>query len=98
MVRKPILIDINSTPVPPSYEVNTNLRTTKITNLIDPTPPNLRAGDPDVTCIHETTVDRCAVCSGFVRWVIADDARMNRAQVDPEAVRQEFWRAVKGEV
>jgi hypothetical protein len=67
-----ILIDIKGTPVPSSEGI-TNLRTTKLTNLIDPA--------PSVTCIHETAVDRCAVCSGFVRWLIADDARVYRAQL-----------------
>ena len=64
----------------------TNLRTTNLTNLIEPAP-----------CIHETTADRCAVCSGFVRWLIADKDRMRRAETDPGAVRREFWRAVRGD-
>jgi hypothetical protein len=92
------LIDINNAPVPPSEEGVTNLRTTKLTNLIGPRRPNLRGDDVQVTCIHETTVYRCAVCSGFVRWLIADDRRMRRAEVDPEVVRRDFWQAVKGDL
>ncbi len=49
-----------------------------------------------VRCIHNTTPDRCAVCSGYVRWLSSDEERLSRAQRDPEATRREFWREVKG--
>ncbi len=48
------------------------------------------AGAP-VRCIHDTTPDECAVCSGYVRWLIEDEGRLRRAQADPEGVRREFW-------
>ncbi len=50
---------------------------------------------PPVRCIHDTTSDECAVCSGYVRWLIEDEGRLRRAQADPESVRREFW-AVRG--
>jgi hypothetical protein len=37
------------------------------------------------------------VCSGYVRWLIADEARVGRAQNNPEAARREFWRAESAE-
>jgi hypothetical protein len=54
------------------------------------------AGD-GVQCIHDLTEDECAVCSGYVKWLIADESRLHRAQRDPEGVRREFWRDVRGE-
>jgi len=62
----------------------TNLRTTNLTNLTE------------VPCIHGTTEDRCAVCSGYVRWLVADEGRLRAAQNNPEIVRREFWRSLKG--
>ena len=92
-----ILLDTASPPVPSSAEGATNLRTTNLTNLIGPMPlPPAVVEDSAVTCIHETTVDTCAVCSGYARWLIADEARVYRARVDPEAVRREFWQMVRG--
>lgn len=49
-----------------------------------------------VPCIHGTTADACAVCSGYARWLIADERRLTSAQRDPEAARREFWRSFKG--
>ncbi len=63
----------------------TNLRTTNLTNLTE---------SSSVRCIHGTTEERCAVCSGYVRWLIADEDRLRRAQSNPVAVRREFWREV----
>lgn len=51
-----------------------------------------------IRCIHGMTSDECAVCSGYVRWLMADEDRFRRARANPEAVRREFWRAVKGGV
>ncbi len=61
---------------------DTNLRTTNLTNLIG-----------EVPCIHGTTQDKCCVCTGYARWLIADEGRVRRAQVDPDGVRREFWRS-----
>jgi hypothetical protein len=89
-----ILISTASNPVSSAPEGVTNLRTTNLTNLTVAVPLFTYTGEAPVTCVHETTVERCAVCNGFVRWLIADDARMSRARVDPEGVRREFWRMV----
>src|SRR4051812_46252144 len=71
---------------PPSVDLlpesGTNLRTTNLTNLTE------------VACVHGTTEDKCAVCTGYVRWLIADEDRLRRAQSNPETVRGEFWRQV----
>ena len=48
-----------------------------------------------VDCIHGSTADKCAVCSGFVRWLIADEDRFTRGQSNPEVVRREFWREAR---
>ncbi len=88
----------------------TNLRTTKLTNLIGgageevwvAAPPkprytNLaRRSGAAVRCIHDTTPDACQVCNGYARWLIADPDRLRRAQARPEEVRREFWRSVRG--
>lgn len=49
-----------------------------------------------VQCIHRLNPDECAVCSGYVRWLIADEERFRRAQSNPEAMRREFWCLVRG--
>jgi hypothetical protein len=43
-----------------------------------------------VPCVHRTTAEKCALCSGYVRWLIADESRILRARQSPEAVRREF--------
>jgi hypothetical protein len=53
--------------------------------------------DADIRCIHRLPSKECAVCSGYVRWLIADEERLRRAQNNPEAVRREFWRAESAE-
>ncbi len=60
------------------------------------TPLRSYAVNAVVRCIHDTTPDKCAVCSGYARWLGSDEARLSRAQRDPEAARREFWREVKG--
>jgi hypothetical protein len=88
----------------------TNLRTTKLTNLLESgdeevwvaAPPrsrytNLaRQSGAAVRCIHDTTPDACAVCNGYARWLIADPDRLRRAQARPEEVRREYWRSARG--
>ena len=88
--------DIDKSSVAPSTDSNTNLRTTNLTNLIESAVGPLH---PDAVnrCIHGTTEDKCQICSGYVRWLIADETRFSRAQHDPEAVRKEFWCLVKGD-
>ncbi len=49
-----------------------------------------------IRCIHRMASEECAVCSGYVRWLIADEGRLRRAQANPEGARREFWRAVNG--
>lgn len=55
------------------------------------TQPEVKAALSVVQCIHRLASDECAVCSGYVRWLIADEDRLRRMQGDPEAVRREFW-------
>jgi hypothetical protein len=101
--EKPISVEGNkSVNISSSYKViskehpdhntqtATNLRTTNLTNLM-----RVASVEP-LRCIHGVTSDECAVCSGFVRWLIADEARYQRAQRNPEAARREFWRTVGG--
>ncbi len=66
----------------------TNVRTTNLTNLM-----------ADGRCVHELSPRRCAVCSGYVRWLIAGgDARLAEARGDPEGARRRFegWRVIDG--
>jgi hypothetical protein len=37
------------------------------------------------------------VCSGYAKWLIADESRLCRAQRDPDGGRREFWLDVRGE-
>jgi len=82
-----ILVETHSNAGTPFPEGDTNLRTTNLTNLTLPA-----EGSSVVPCIHRLASDKCAVCSGYVRWLIEDEARVLRARHDPEAVRREFWR------
>ncbi len=63
----------------------------------DSTPLRGYAVNADIRCIHRLPSKECAVCSGYVRWLIADEERVRRAQNNPEAVRREFWRAESAE-
>jgi hypothetical protein len=87
----------------------TNLRTTNLTNLSEDkevwvaTQPGVRRytrlarrESTPLRCIHDMAPDKCAVCGGYVRWLIADEGRLRRAQASPEEVRREFWRSVGG--
>jgi TubC N-terminal docking domain len=48
-------------------------------------------------CIHETEPERCAVCNGYARWLIAGgDARIDKARHNTEAARRRYWREVRG--
>ena len=43
-------------------------------------------------CIHDATPDKCCVCNGYAKWLLASEGRLERAQANPEASRQEFRR------
>ncbi len=86
-----ILIDTANNTAATLPDSDTNLRTTNLTNLT-----NQAASPSVVRCIHRMASDECAVCSGYVRWLMADEGRLRRAQANPEGVRREFWRAVRG--
>jgi hypothetical protein len=104
--------------VPGAGAEDTNLRTTNLTNLVEPGEEyeerwhllpqegKYRAlvrrfkeaeEKRSVQCIHDLTQEDCAVCSGYVKWLIADESRLRRAQRDLEGVRREFWLDVRGE-
>jgi hypothetical protein len=75
---------IDSSPlVEPSVTVTTP-RPTTLTTLI----PDEKGEKAPVICIHRLTQDECAVCSGYVRWLIEDDARISAARSNPEAARR----------
>lgn len=74
-------IDSNSS-VEPNGSVTT-LRPTTLTTLI-PTEKNEKV---PVVCIHNLAPEACAVCSGYVRWLIEDEARISAAKDNPEFTR-----------
>lgn len=76
-----IAVDTSSNSVLPSSE--------------DATPLRGYAVNAVIRCIHGTTVDKCAVCCGYVRWLAEDEGRLLAAQANPEAVRREFWQLVR---
>ncbi len=108
-----ILIDTANNTAATLPDNDTNLRTTNLTNLTEQAGVNsvdtpsdvatplrpyaVNAVNADIRCIHRLPSEACAVCSGYVRWLIADEERVRRAQNNPEAVRREFWRLVRGE-
>jgi hypothetical protein len=48
-------------------------------------------------CIHEVPPDDCAVCNGYVRWLIArGNTRLAEARTNPEVARHRYWRLIKG--
>jgi hypothetical protein len=49
-----------------------------------------------IQCIHGISPSVCGVCSGYARWLAGDADRLRRAQTQPEEVRREFWRLMKG--
>ena len=54
------------------------------------TPLRPNAVNAVIRCIHRLTEDSCAVCSGYVRWLIANERSLRRAQANPEATRREY--------
>ena len=87
---------IDSNPPAESSGSVTTIRPTTLTTLIldemDETDENAA-----VVCIHNIEPEECAVCSGYVRWLIEGEGRLRRATANPEEARREFWRSVKGE-
>jgi len=87
---------IDSNPPFESSGSVTTLRPTTLTTLIlaekDETDEKA-----SVVCIHNVEPEECAVCSGYVRWLIEGDGRLRRATANPEETRREFWRSVKRE-
>jgi hypothetical protein len=77
---------IDSNPSTNSRGSVTTLRPTTLTTLI-PIEKDERA---PVVCIHNMAPSKCALCSGYVRWLIEDDARISAAQNNPEATRQRY--------
>ena len=43
-----------------------------------------------IVSIHNLNPEVCAVCSGYVRWLIEDDARIAAAQSNPKTTRQRY--------
>ncbi len=54
------------------------------------TPLRPNAVNAVIRCIHGLTKDSCGVCSGYVRWLMANEGRLRRAQANPEATRREY--------
>ena len=73
---------------------NYEIKEFHVPNEFNPSSQRSEEGEV-VSCIHGTTKDKCAVCSGYVRWLIADEERLRRAQSDSDGVRREFWRALR---
>src|SRR5215212_9209391 len=77
---------IDSNPPTESRGTITSLRPTILTALI----PSEKNEMTLVICIHSQALDKCAVCSGYVWWLIEDDARISAAQASSEATRQRY--------
>jgi hypothetical protein len=76
----------SSPPAEPSVTITT------LTTLI----PDENGEKAPVICIHSVTQDECAVCSGYVRWLIDDDARISAARSNPEAARRRHREMLEG--
>jgi|SRR5215204_501994 len=48
-------------------------------------------GSASTRCIHDMTPSKCAVCGGYVRRLLEDEARLRAAQANPEKARRAFW-------
>lgn len=72
----------------PSVDKDTTLRPTTLTTLIKGEKDETRT----ITCVHGLTEEMCAVCSGFVHWLIEDENRMRLLFQDPEQARRTYWR------
>jgi hypothetical protein len=81
-----------SNPPAESSGTVTTLRPTTLTTLIESENDEKRS----VVCIHSLEPDACAVCSGYVRWLIEDDSRISAARSNPEAMRRRYRASLKG--
>ena len=76
----------SSPPTEPSVTITT-LRPTTLTTLFSDEKGENGEKAP-VICIHSVTQNECAVCSGYVRWLMEDDSRISAARSNPEAARR----------
>jgi|SRR5215208_1329890 hypothetical protein len=86
---------IGSNPPTESNRSVTTLRPTTLTTLILNEKDETGEKAP-VVCIHNIEPERCAVCSGYVRWLIEDDARLSAARSNPEATRRRYQETIEG--
>ena len=57
----------------------------------------LRSSLAGERCIHKLPPDKCAVCSGYVRWLIAGgEPRLAEACRNPKVARHRYWRLRDG--
>ena len=82
----------DSNPPAESSGTVTTLRPTTLTTLIESEKDEKRS----VVCIHSLEPDACAVCSGYVRWLIEDESRISAARSNPEAMRRRYRASLKG--
>ena len=73
----------------------TTLRPTTLTTLIPGEKDEIDKKAP-VICIHNVDQETCAVCSGYVRWLIEDDVRLSAARSNPEATRRRYQETIEG--
>ncbi len=83
---------VSNPPAEPSGTITT-LRPTTLTTLISGEKDETDEKAP-VICIHNADPAACAVCSGYVRWLIEDDARLSAAQSNPEDTRRRYRESV----
>ena len=86
---------IDSNLVDESSGSITTLRPTTLTTLI-PDEKDEIDEKALVICIHNVDQETCAVCSGYVRWLIEDDARLSAARSNPEATRRQYRKTLEG--
>jgi hypothetical protein len=72
----------------------TKLRSTNLTNL----KPDEKDEKALVLCIHNLAPEACALCSGYVRWLIEDEARISGARRNPEAMRRRYRETLRPEM
>jgi hypothetical protein len=86
---------IDSNLVDESSGSITTLRPTTLTTLI-PDEKDEIDEKALMICIHNVDQETCAVCSGYVRWLIEDDARLSAARSNPEATRRQYRKTLEG--
>jgi hypothetical protein len=84
--------DIDSNPPPEPSETITTLRPTTLTTLIK----SEKDEKLSVVCIHSMDPQACALCSGYVRWLIEDEGRISAAKSNPEATRRRYRETLEG--